>query len=191
MCRLRIKNEPGHKEFESRVREGVYMQTLEHGVFEGLISGDDYIPRIVGLRHITVDESRFPGAPYLSRYLDEESASDANYSCKDNIGSTSSEKLCVDDVDDVILDSVIDTTEHSEAPVNVIVTSAPPNIGTDRQNSSTEEGSEREAENIEQKTMTLSHSHVIFVALGVHPNAGTCLARPNLELRLPLVMNKS
>ena len=52
------------------------METLDHGVYKVLITTDIGILRIVESRHVTFDESTFPGAPALEEYMYDESSSD-------------------------------------------------------------------------------------------------------------------
>lgn len=78
-CAAYVLRQPPGSKFQSRALEGVYLETLEHGIYKVLITGDNGIPRIVESRHVTFDESRFPGAPALEEYMDDESASDDDY----------------------------------------------------------------------------------------------------------------
>lgn len=64
---------------ESRALEGVYLETLSHGIYRVLVTCDDVAQRILESRHVTCDKSTFSGAPTLSRYMDEEGPSDGTY----------------------------------------------------------------------------------------------------------------
>lgn len=90
--------------FESSTLQGVYLQTLPHGLYEVLVLGEGNDPGTVRLRHIAFDEHRVPGAPYLSNEIGDGSTLDATYSSDDNITSTISGKFCVNCVEDVISD---------------------------------------------------------------------------------------
>lgn len=86
--------------FEPFALEGVYLQSLQHGVYEVLVMDDDDVPRILKSLHVTFDESSFPGAPYPDNYMEHDSASDDDYSCSTNLQSESesSNSAAVDDV---------------------------------------------------------------------------------------------
>lgn len=58
--------------FESRALQGVYLQSLEHAVYEVLLADDDDVPRIVKSRHVKFDDSSFPRAPYLENYMEDD-----------------------------------------------------------------------------------------------------------------------
>lgn len=116
-----LKMNPDTK-FESRALEGVYLQTLEHGVYDVLVTDEHEVPRIVKSRHVTFDESVFPGAPYLENYWDDESAGDGNFSCDtDSFTKSESSAFAIDDVED---DSVPIEAESSHTPDSVIATSS-------------------------------------------------------------------
>lgn len=66
--------------FESRTLGRVYLQTLEHGVYEVLVADDCEIPRLFRSRRVTFETSAFPESPYLTSYMDENSASDVEHS---------------------------------------------------------------------------------------------------------------
>ena len=78
-CAAYVLRQPAGSKFESGALEGVYLETLDHGIYKVLVTIDDGIPRIVESRHVTFDESRFPGAPALEEYMDDESSSDDDY----------------------------------------------------------------------------------------------------------------
>ena len=62
-----------------------------------LISG---IPRIVESRHVTFDESTFPGAPALEEYMDDESSSDDYYDSDSSNSESDNEQSDYVDVSD-------------------------------------------------------------------------------------------
>lgn len=43
--------------FDTNAIEGVYLETLEHGVFRILVADDDDFPKLFELRHVTFDKS--------------------------------------------------------------------------------------------------------------------------------------
>lgn len=64
--------------------------------------GEDDFPRMVRSRHVTFHESRFPSAPFLSSYMDEQNTSDTPYFSEDDtIAPHSSELLVYDIVEDL------------------------------------------------------------------------------------------
>lgn len=65
-----------YTKFESGPSEGVYLQTPEHGVQEVLIADDSEIRRIVRSQHVTFDATTLLEVPYLTNYMDGESALD-------------------------------------------------------------------------------------------------------------------
>ena len=69
-CAAYVLRQPSGSKFESRVVEGVYLETLDHGIYKVLITTDMSIPRIVQSRHVTFDESTFLGAPALEESMD-------------------------------------------------------------------------------------------------------------------------
>ena len=78
-CAAHVLRQSSGSKFESRAVEGVYLETLHHGIYNDLITTDIGIPRIVESRHVTFDEYTFPGAPALEEYMDDESSSDDDY----------------------------------------------------------------------------------------------------------------
>lgn len=60
---------PRGSKFEARAVEGVYVETLEYGIFKVLISDEKNFTRVIESRHVTFDESQFPGAPHLVEYI--------------------------------------------------------------------------------------------------------------------------
>lgn len=64
---------------ESWAIEGVHSETLEHGVYRVLITDENGIPKVTESLHVTFDESKFPGAPDLEDYVENESDSDERF----------------------------------------------------------------------------------------------------------------
>ena len=81
-CTAYVLRLPRGSKFESRAVEGVYLETLDHGVFRVLVTDEDGIPQVIESRHVTFDESKFPGCPDLSQYMDDEYKSDHSYESK-------------------------------------------------------------------------------------------------------------
>jgi len=67
---------PRQSKFASRAIEGVYLETAEHGIFKILIMEEDKIYRIIQSRHVTFDENKFLGAPYLEEIMEDEASDD-------------------------------------------------------------------------------------------------------------------
>ena len=86
-CTAYVLRLPRGSKFESRAVEGVYLETLEHGVYKVLIHEDDGIPRIVESRHVTFDESKFLGASSLEEYMDDEDDSDEEFETEETHGN--------------------------------------------------------------------------------------------------------
>ena len=78
-CAAYVLRLPEGSKLESRALEGVYLETLDHGIFKVLIIDEDGIPCVKESRHVTFDESKFPGAPCLDEYLDDEAESDDTF----------------------------------------------------------------------------------------------------------------
>ena len=74
---------------------------MDHGIYKAFVLDKNGIHRIVESRHITFDESRFPGAPALEQYMDDESESDETFENEsgsesdiDSVGVSSSDDSC-------------------------------------------------------------------------------------------------
>lgn len=78
-CAAFVLKLPRGSKFESLVIEGVDFETMKDGVYMVLISDQYDIPRVVDSRHVTYDESRFPGASAFDEYMADESAPDSDY----------------------------------------------------------------------------------------------------------------
>ena len=99
-CAAYVLRQPSGSKFESRAVEGVYLETLDHGVYKVLITTDIGIPRIVESRHVTFDESTFPGAPALEEYMEDESSSDDDYDSDSSHSESGNEESDYGDVSD-------------------------------------------------------------------------------------------
>lgn len=104
-----------------------------------MVTDNDEISRVVRSRHVTFDESQFPGAHYLHHQMDEESLSHIT-SFDEDIGSNSSDEFSVNEVDDVISNSESGTSDPSDAANDTIAGSALSNADeANKSSSKTEE----------------------------------------------------
>lgn len=90
-CAAFVLRIPRGSKFESRAIEGVYLETIQYGVYKILITDESDIPRIIESRHVTFDETRFPGAPNLISYMDDMDSSDEMTSERSDGAESSSE----------------------------------------------------------------------------------------------------
>lgn len=79
------KRLPRLSKFEPRAVEGMYLETLEHGVYKVLVSDNNGVYRIIQSQHVTFDESKFLGAEQLNDIMKDEVSDDddagvSNYS---------------------------------------------------------------------------------------------------------------
>jgi hypothetical protein len=74
-----------------RADEGTLLECGEHGIYKVLVCSDDAAPRIVESRHVTFDESSFPGANCLSNHLSDEDPDDSYYASISGESSVASE----------------------------------------------------------------------------------------------------
>lgn len=82
-CKAYVLKLPQGSKFEVRAVEGVYLETLDHGVYRILVTDEDEIPSIVESRHVTFDEFKFPGAPGLVDFMEDEVESDSSVDSED------------------------------------------------------------------------------------------------------------
>ena len=110
--------QPRASKFEPRAYEGVYLESLGHGVYKVLVFDDDGTPRLVVSRHVMFDENRFIGAPTLQSYVDDDDGFDPDVEIDDEtISNTSSDVFELDDVEESIskpLLSDIPTVDDSD-----------------------------------------------------------------------------
>jgi len=141
-CTAYVLRLPEGTKFEYRALEGVYLETLEHGIYRVLITDDDGIPRLVESRHVTFDEFKFLGAPSLVSYIANEDSSDASNwsesseSCSE-ISSGDDVDVCLEDIDDASdSDSDKEAEPHRglerEAEPDAGVTLPPENLSASR-----------------------------------------------------------
>lgn len=76
-CAAYVLRLPRGSKFESCALEGVYLETLEHGIYRVLVMEEENLPRVIESRHVTFDETTFPGASALHKYEQEESEDDS------------------------------------------------------------------------------------------------------------------
>ncbi len=60
------------RKFEARALEGVMLETLDHGVYKVFVDDNTGALRILESRHVTFDESRFPGVDDLAHLMSDE-----------------------------------------------------------------------------------------------------------------------
>jgi hypothetical protein len=93
---------------EPRADEGILLECAEHRVYKVLICAQTRQPIIAESRHVTFDESSFPGAACLSEYMSDEDPDDSDYasdgdnSCGNDLNSTTENNndVFVDDNDE-------------------------------------------------------------------------------------------
>jgi len=61
-CKAYVLRLPRISKLEPRAIEGVYLETIEFGVYRVLVKSDTGLYRLVDSRHVTFDESDFPGS---------------------------------------------------------------------------------------------------------------------------------
>lgn len=119
-CTAYVLRQPPRSKLESRAYEGVYLKTMEHGVYEVLIENDDGELRIAESRHATLDESRFNGASGLEEYTDDGYKSD-----KTDSESEVDEVVYIDVSDDKISSTGVPIQESES---NAIIKSSSSNM---------------------------------------------------------------
>lgn len=153
-CTAYVLRLPRGSKFESRALEGVYLETLEHGIYRVLIIDDDGIPRMVESRHVTFDESKFPGAPELVEYMDDEDASDDKYSFKSESESEYESESNEDDEDALSIDDFYDVgDDESENDTPDVAEDAPEHNDEDSSDSGSDfNGGNNDDQTDEQNT---------------------------------------
>lgn len=71
-CAAYVLKRPEGREFDAKAIEGVLLKRMEHGVYKVLVREEHDPYCIVESRHVTSDESRFPGGPDLEQFMGEE-----------------------------------------------------------------------------------------------------------------------
>lgn len=90
------------------------MKSLDHGGYRLLVNDDDGIPRIIESRHVTFDESTFPGALTLVNFMDDDAYSDEIFETH----SSHSEIECENDYSlEVSLQDDDDDDNYEDFPV--------------------------------------------------------------------------
>ena len=106
-CAAYVLSVPDCAKFESRAIEGVYLESLEHGVYKVLVTDEDGIPKITKSRHVTFDESKFlPGAPKLEDYMENEVESGVCYNTESEDSESDSDYSESDCDSEVYLDTI-------------------------------------------------------------------------------------
>jgi len=154
-CTAYVLRLPRGTKFESRALEGVYLETLEHGIYRVLITEDDGIPRVVESRHVTFDESKFLGCPQLVQYWEDEISSDEDYSSdsasENSYASDSMDSsVSIDQFDDAdVLEedngSSNTSSEHSDSSSDSEFSSHSSDSGGEHSNSGDEDLTEPDA----------------------------------------------
>lgn len=72
-CTAYVLKLPQSSKFEQKPLEGVYLESLDYGVYRVLVKENESGYRLVESRHVTFDESRFLGVSYLEDYIDHDS----------------------------------------------------------------------------------------------------------------------
>ena len=91
-CTAYVLRQTEGSKFDSKAFEGVYLQTLDHGIYKVLVFDDEGIPRIMESRHVTFDESKFLGASDLEEYMDDEADSDGTYEAESSEPDSATEE---------------------------------------------------------------------------------------------------
>lgn len=103
-CMAYVLRLPRGTKFEPRALERVYLETLEHGVYRILEIAEDGVPRLMESRHVTFDESMFPGAPALSDYSKNEVWTGRDFSREGEMSDDFSDSDDSDDEIEISLD---------------------------------------------------------------------------------------
>ena len=85
-----VLRQPRALKFETRAYEGVYLESMDHGVFKVLVIADDGTPRFVVSRHVNFDENRSVSAPTLQSYIDDDDAFDLDVTMDNETMSSNS-----------------------------------------------------------------------------------------------------
>jgi len=78
-CAAFVFKQPEGRKFDPRAIEGVLLEIMDHGVYKVLVKEEHDLYSIVESKHVTFDESRFPGAPDLEECMDEEVDDDSTW----------------------------------------------------------------------------------------------------------------
>lgn len=124
-CRAFVLVQPGEAKMNPRAEPGVLLGCSDHGAYTVLVDGGDRAPRLVTSRHVTFDESSFPGLEEYAHAMSDEdtaSASDGeNYLLQDD-GQSSDEtsatgdSSCLDSGSDSDWYSSGDSSEEHQPP---------------------------------------------------------------------------
>ncbi len=91
---------PRGTKFEAPALEGILPDNLDHGLYMVLVDEDTGVPRILESRHVTFNESRFPGTKDLKHHMSDEEMSDDDFAT-----DASSSSHAIESVNDVSDDS--------------------------------------------------------------------------------------
>ena len=71
-CMAYVLRQPEGGKLEPRAIEGVLLEVMDHGIYKVLILRHDDLYSIVESRHVTLDETCFPGAADLHHVMDDD-----------------------------------------------------------------------------------------------------------------------
>ena len=78
-CMAYVLRQPEGRKLEPRASEGVLLEVMDHGIYKVLILRQDDLCSIVKSRHVTFDETCFPGAADLRHVMDDERSGDGTW----------------------------------------------------------------------------------------------------------------
>lgn len=80
-CKAYVLRTPRGTKFEQRALENVFLEPLDYGVYRVLVTGQDGMPNLVESRHVTFNQSKFPGLLELAEHMsmDDEASSDDDF----------------------------------------------------------------------------------------------------------------
>ena len=90
-CAAYVLKLPRMAKFDARAQEGIMLEIMNYGVYKLLVKDSNGMYSIVESRHVTFDESNFPGVPELNIYMDKEEPEDDSWSEDDADGGDSHE----------------------------------------------------------------------------------------------------
>jgi hypothetical protein len=98
-CASLVLRMPQSSKLKPHADEETLLEYGEHGINKVLVCSDDATPRIVESRHVTFDESSFPGANCRSNHMSDEDPDDSDYASISG-ESTSSDSSVASECDD-------------------------------------------------------------------------------------------
>ena len=113
-CRAYVLKLPRGSKLEARAREGVLLEILDHGVYKVLVASDDGAPMVVKSRHVTFDESEFPGAKELEHYMSDEDSDDETWEECDDSEKSGEISLDISTPDDEEVPNLIEDEDDDD-----------------------------------------------------------------------------